>query len=125
MITPNVYDHLGRPLTLGRQIGKGGEGSVFEIINSPELVAKIYHNPPSALHQNKLRAAIAAARKELCNIAAWPTCTLHEKPGGPIRGFAMRWIRDFKEIHFLYSPAHRKTTFPQADWRFLIHTAIN
>ncbi len=34
-------------------------------------------------------------------------------------------IKDFKEIHFLYSPAHRKTNFPQADWRFLVTVAMN
>ena len=29
------------------------------------------------------------------------------------------------EIHELYSPAHRKVTFPKADWRFLVRTALN
>src|SRR5262249_61999645 len=31
----------------------------------------------------------------------------------------------FLPIHTLYSPAHRRATFPQADWAFLIHTARN
>lgn len=58
-------------------------------------------------------------------MAAWPTATLHERPEGPIVGLLMRQIKDYKEIHTLYSPAHRKTTFPQADWRFLLTTAMN
>jgi len=35
-----LYDAEGRPFTLGRQIGRGGEGSVYEVENDPSLVAK-------------------------------------------------------------------------------------
>jgi len=34
-------------------------------------------------------------------------------------------IRDQAEIHTLYSPAHRKTHYPDKDWGFLIHVAMN
>ena len=34
-------------------------------------------------------------------------------------------IRDQAEIHNLYSPAHRKAHYPDKDWGFLIHVAMN
>src|SRR5712692_445747 len=116
MTTSNLFDHLGCPLTLGPLLGRGGEGSVFNVANCPDLVAKVYDEPKPANHEVKLRAMLGLAQKELCDVAAWPTATLHERPGGPVRGLVMRKIKDFKEVHFLYSPAHRKTAFPQADW---------
>jgi DNA-binding helix-hairpin-helix protein with protein kinase domain len=125
MTASNLFDHLGRPLTLGTELGKGGEGRVFNVANFPDLVAKVYHKPPPAHREAKLRAMLGLAREELYNVAAWPTATLHERPRGPVRGLVMRKIKGFKEVHFLYSPAHRKTAFPHADWRFLVHTAMN
>jgi DNA-binding helix-hairpin-helix protein with protein kinase domain len=94
-------------------------------MTSPDLVAKVYHKAPSPQTQAKLRAMVALARNELIKMAAWPIATLHERAGGLAIGLTMRRITNFKEIHFLYSPAHRKTTFPQADWRFLVTVAMN
>jgi DNA-binding helix-hairpin-helix protein with protein kinase domain len=125
MTIPDFFDHLGRPVPLGRQLGKGGEGTVFDVSTSPNVVAKIYHNAPSPSHEAKLRAMVAVTRKELNAIAAWPISTLHDKPHGTVRGILMRKITDFKEIHFLYSPAHRKAEFSYANWQFLIHVAMN
>ena len=34
-------------------------------------------------------------------------------------------VEEHDEIHTLYSPAHRKVTFPHADWSFLIRAARN
>jgi DNA-binding helix-hairpin-helix protein with protein kinase domain len=121
----DLLDQLGRPVLLGKELGKGGEGSVFDLVNMPDAVAKVYHQPLSQAKQEKLRAMTVAMRKELLAVAAWPTGTLHQGSGGPIRGFVMRKVKDAKDVHFLYSPAHRKVTFPEADWRFLTHTAMN
>jgi len=52
-------------------------------------------------------------------------CNSSQFQRGQIVGFKMPRIKGFKEIHTLYSPAHRKTTFPNADWKFLIHAAAN
>lgn len=125
MAPANLFDHSGQPIRLGQKLGTGGEGAVFEVSASSSLVAKIYHKALAAPDAAKLRIMVGLARDELVRVAAWPTATLHERPGGPMVGFVMRRIKDHKEIHTLYSPAHRKTTFPQADWRFLVTTAIN
>ena len=125
MAVHRLFDHLGHPVSLGKELGKGGEGSVFEVANSPDSVAKVYHQPLPGFKQEKLRAMTGTKRKELLDVAAWPTGTLHQGTGGPICGFLMRKINSYKDVHFLYSPAHRKVTFPHADWRFLAHTAMN
>ncbi|HJT76550.1 MAG TPA: hypothetical protein VJ739_05045, partial [Gemmataceae bacterium] len=62
---------------------------------------------------------------ELCRFAAWPTATLHDGPGGLLCGFLMPRFAGARPLHTLYSPAHRRTAFPFADWAFLIHTAMN
>jgi DNA-binding helix-hairpin-helix protein with protein kinase domain len=125
MSSRDIYDHLGRKISLGTKLGTGGEGSVFEILGNQDFVVKLYHKTPPARHDAKLRAMVALANVELSRVAAWPIATLHDRPGGTLVGLEMRRIKDFKEAHMLYSPAHRKTTFPHADWKFLVHTAAN
>ena len=125
MTPANLFDHLGRSIQLGQILGTGGEGTVFEVATASDLVAKIYHKAPAARTVAKLRTMVGLTRDELVRVAAWPSATLHERPGGQIVGLMMRRIKDFKEIHTLYSPAHRKTIFPQADWKFLVMTAMN
>src|SRR5262249_25949672 len=90
-------------------------------------VAKVYHKPPEPRREQKLRAmaALAQTQPDLLKVAAWPTTTLHSSPRGPVVGVLMPRVAGHKEVHTLYSPAHRKKEFPAADWEFLIHTARN
>jgi DNA-binding helix-hairpin-helix protein with protein kinase domain len=121
-----LFDHLGRRVVLGQRLDSGAEGTLFCVANDTESVAKLYDKKPIPPEQEpKLRAMIGMPLKELHNVAAWPTATLYERPGGPFHGFLMPKLKDFKEIHVLYSPANRKVAFPYADWRYLIHTAMN
>jgi DNA-binding helix-hairpin-helix protein with protein kinase domain len=119
-----LYDSRGGPVTLGRSVGVGGEAEVFDIASMPGFVAKKYHKPISPLQQNKLRAMLALTNPELHKIAAWPLNTLHDRPNGSVCGWVMRKVAG-TDIHVLYSPAHRKATFPKADWRYLVHAAMN
>lgn len=125
MSSAALFDQIGAPIQIGQKVGTGGEGAVFEVLGSSDNVAKLYHKSPTAAHGLKLQAMARLARKEITSISAWPYATLHSTKAGPVVGFLMRRIRDHKEIHNLYSPAHRKTLFPSADWKFLIHVAAN
>lgn len=125
MVASNLYDNSGSLVALGRKLGTGGEGSVFEVPAVPSLVAKVYHKAQDSRKAEKLRAMVRLAVPDLLKVAAWPTATLHDRPAGPVVGLVMPKIAGFKEVHTLYSPAHRKKDFPQADWAFLIHTAVN
>ncbi|MBX9567792.1 MAG: hypothetical protein K2X77_02810 [Candidatus Obscuribacterales bacterium] len=116
----------GSVVKLGRLLGSGGEGDVFECQGNPRVVAKIYHKQPHAEHSRKLSAMAAICSADLERIAAWPSHTLSVRPGGPPIGFLMRRFgSDFREVVSLYNPMDRKKLFPQADFSFLAHTAVN
>lgn len=119
-----LFDSYGNRIVLGRELGRGGEGAVFELAGNPSSVAKIYkqfeHDRPK-----KLAAMLRCANADLERIVAWPTTTLHRTVGGDFVGFVMPRVSGFREIHQLYSPAQRKHFFPKADWSFLVHVAMN
>jgi len=117
-----VYDSQGRPLRLGAEIGKGGEGSVWEVTGLPGRVAKLYH-APTAEQSAKLGAMLGLQSERLLKVAAWPVETLHG-PRGAFRGFLMPRAAG-RQIHVLYGPKSRITTFPQATWPFLLQAAAN
>jgi DNA-binding helix-hairpin-helix protein with protein kinase domain len=120
-----LVDSQGRPVELGPPLASGGEGTVHVVVADAAVVAKVYHKPPAHEQIEKLRHMTAQATPELCRFAAWPTATLHDRPGGLVVGFLMPRFAGFHPIHTLYSPAHRRTAFPAADWAFLVHTARN
>jgi len=119
------YSGAGHPVEPGKVLGRGGEGAVHEIAGRPGFVAKIYHQPVSPDKALKLEGMVRQAHPGLLEIAAWPVDVLRIQPGGPAQGFVMHRVNGYHEIHSLYGPSHRKRTFPQADWSFLIHTARN
>jgi DNA-binding helix-hairpin-helix protein with protein kinase domain len=63
--------------------------------------------------------------ERLARIAAWPTDTLHLQAGGDPIGFVMPRVSGYHDVHLLYGPKTRLTTFPDARWRFLVHASGN
>ncbi len=45
---PTLYTATGECVTPGCELGKGGEGAVYDIEEFVDSVAKIYHTPPPA-----------------------------------------------------------------------------
>ena len=120
-----ILDSRGKIVFLGRELGRGGEGAVFEIADNPALVAKIYHEPVSDDKAEKLRQMVALNDEKLSKLAAWVIETLHGEPRGAVVGFLMPRVGSGKAIHELYNPRSRRQFFPEADWRFLIRAAAN
>lgn len=114
----------GGLVPLGKKLGRGGEGSVYEVTNRPDVVAKIYHKPIPAEKAAKIEAMAALKTDRLLSLTAWPL-ELLRTPGGDPCGLLMPKVSGHKDIHHLYSPKSRKTEFPCADWRFLIRAAAN
>jgi DNA-binding helix-hairpin-helix protein with protein kinase domain len=119
-----VVDSAGNPIVLGPEIGRGGEGAVYELVSNSSLVAKIYHRPLDANHASKINAMVLAASQEILKFAAWPLSVLQSN--GQIVGLLMRkFARSDKPVHELYTPKSRLKEFPEATWPFLIHVASN
>ncbi len=78
---PTLYTATGECVTPGRELGKGGEGAVYDINEFVDSVAKIYHTPPPALKQDKLAFMAATADAQLLNYVALAA------------GNASRWTR--------------------------------
>jgi DNA-binding helix-hairpin-helix protein with protein kinase domain len=121
---PIVIDGKGRVLRLGRKLGQGGEGSVFDVEGEPDLAAKIHHQPLTPLRAEKIRTMAVRRTDKIDRLAAWPTDLLSLPSGIPI-GLIMPKVTGHKDIHHVYSPKSRRAEFPGADWRFLIRVAAN
>jgi DNA-binding helix-hairpin-helix protein with protein kinase domain len=122
----NLFDSRGNPVVLGKKIGSGGEGDVYEITpHRMDVLAKIYHKPLTAERQEKLRVMVSGCNDELKEFSAWPLDLIHAGKSGHVCGFVMPRITDCEPIHKVYGPSHRKEAFPNADWKFLVRTAKN
>src|SRR5262249_14978672 len=122
---PEVVDGRGQRLRLGPLLGRGGEGSVFELSASPDLVAKIYHSALSAERVEKIRAMCALRNDRIGRLTAWPVDLLSMASSRAPIGLLMPKITGRKDIHHLYSPKSRRVDFQRADWRFLMRASAN
>jgi DNA-binding helix-hairpin-helix protein with protein kinase domain len=118
-----VAGSSGRAIRLGSQLGKGGEGAVYDVPDVPGKAAKIYLQPLSKEKVLKLKTMTRHAAADLLKVAAWPTELLQEGP--MVRGFLMPKVAAKQDIHELYSPKSRAQAFPNADLRFIVHVAAN
>ena len=119
------FSSKGLSIPLGRELGRGGEGAVFEVPSDPGVVAKIYHKTPDLKKQAKLSFMASTADQKLLSYVAWPEATLHEQRSGPVIGFLMPNIGGKEAIHAVYSPAHRRQSHPNAAWNYLVHVSRN
>jgi DNA-binding helix-hairpin-helix protein with protein kinase domain len=125
-VLTNLFFADGKPCNLGRRLGIGGEGAVFELHPSGQsVVAKVYKRPIKAEKQKKLICMARERDDALMQVAAWPVGSLHDGRNGPVCGFVMPKVSGFADIHKLYGPSHRKQFFPNADWAFLVNASRN
>ena len=119
-------DDKGRQVTLGQELGRGGEATVYAIDGDQSLVAKIYHRRLDAEKAEKLSRMVELQSERLLRLAAWPVGTLRPRSANSVAGVLMRNVSRFKDIHLLYNTKSRLREFPaKANWRFLVHTAAN
>jgi len=123
-----VFDGTGKKINLGKKIGAGGEGAVYNVEESGKettVVAKIYHAAIPAKKQTKLKSMVKVQHDQLSNLAAWPLTTVHKSEKSPVCGFLMPKIVKADALHHLYSPAQRKQKYPAVSWSFLVSVARN
>ncbi|AMP14891.1 helix-hairpin-helix domain-containing protein [Collimonas pratensis] len=125
-MSKSLYDDSGQSVQLGVELGRGGEGSVYDTPSAgKDIVAKIYNSAVPQEKRAKLQAMSKVGDSYLRQISAWPSRLLSTPLNGPIVGFLMPKVAGYEPIHHLYSPAHRKQLFPKADFALLIATARN
>jgi DNA-binding helix-hairpin-helix protein with protein kinase domain len=120
-----LFNSRGNLIQLGHELGRGGEGAVYETPGAPEFVAKIYLSPPDVNKQLKLTFMTQVADASLLKYAAWPQDTLHEHKDGPVVGFLMAKITGRDPVHMVYGPKLRRQQRPNVGWDFLLYVARN
>jgi DNA-binding helix-hairpin-helix protein with protein kinase domain len=121
-----LTDAHGRPIRLGSEIGKGGEGSVFAVEGEPSLVAKIYYRLPlSSGNAAKLEALVACRSSELDGISAWPRSVVFDSRRNQPCGILMPHITQSRHLHELYGTYNRRHHFPDVQWHHLVLAARN
>jgi len=116
-------DKNGNKIKLGREIARGGEGAVYEILNDHSSVAKLYTRKISLEKTKKLEEMVSFYTPELAEYSAWPTKILYSNSKSV--GFIMKKISGFKEVHMLYGNKSRQKEFNKADWSFILRAARN
>jgi len=120
---PKVFDSKGNEIQLDTLIGSGGEGDVFAISGTDQIVAKIYKQQIDKLKADKLQWMASNGSSDLLKFTAWVLEVLKSE-SGQIVGFLMPRVCG-KPIHQLWTPTDRKKFFPHAIWPFLLRAAEN
>jgi len=120
-----VYGTDGAVFRLEKEIGRGGEGAVWSIQGDQKVAAKFYHKGIPEAHVRKLEIMCRLKSENLLKIAAWPISTLRLTRSGQSEGLLMPRILGYQPAHLLYSPKSRRTTFPDAQFPFIVHSAGN
>lgn len=127
--TNSIFKANGEAIQLGKVLGKGGEGTVYEISGAnSQFVAKIYNKPIDIDKKNKLHYMTSFRTNGVESVSAWPIETIHttsDKSISSICGFVMRKIVECQPIHTLFSANDRKQHFPKMSWDYLVLVARN
>jgi DNA-binding helix-hairpin-helix protein with protein kinase domain len=119
-----VQSSLGRTFHLKKQIGKGGEGAVYETTETTDIAIKLYWPDKAQSRRAKISAMASAQWHKTTPFVAFPIDALFS-PTGTFVGYVMKKVTGSKPVHMLYSPASRKTDFPKANYQFLTRAACN
>jgi serine/threonine protein kinase len=115
----------GQPITLGSELGGGGEGKIYAVSRYNSVVAKVYHADQRSVERDrKLRVMYANPPGNSTSIA-WPLELLRHPDGGEIIGFIMRRVTRVRPLHDVYNPKTRRQEMPFFDYYYLHRTARN
>lgn len=129
----------GAPIRLGAVLASAGEGVIHEVVDRPDVVAKVFHRDlkDRAAKIAKVGAMIETPPDGIVQsdgfvVLTWPTALLDERDGAV--GYLMPRIdtSDAVEIHTLSNPANRANPLPSAPvwtpnvtWSHLVNVAAN
>ena len=84
-----IYKGNKGTYTTARELGRGGEGLVFELANDSANVLKLYSEPLSNRKIQKLRVMSAMANNQILAYAAWPIDVVTDNKNN-VCGFVMK-----------------------------------
>lgn len=123
--------HGSGRVTLGAELGKGGEGSVYTVTNvqtptlsTPDsLVAKVYHAPGEGNRRAKIHAMVS--RQPDATSLAWPVAALYD--GVEFIGYLMPKLdaSRFRDWSDLANAKTRRESAPDFDFKYALHACRN
>jgi len=111
------------PFPIAGRIGRGGEGEIYAAADGSGRAVKVYMAPDAA-REAKVRDIIARGLGATCSNVTFPL-EIVRTADGHFAGFTMRRVISHQPIHELITTASRREHFPKADYRFLVHVALN
>ena len=121
----------GQLITLGKQLGGGGEGKIYALRHESSLAAKVYHDhklsPESGaklqlMYNNPPDDPMAAQGHPSI---AWPVDLLFSPQGTKTVGFVMPLVTKGVPIFDFYNPRTRRQKCPLFNYSYLHRTARN
>jgi RNA polymerase subunit RPABC4/transcription elongation factor Spt4 len=132
-----VYDAARRPVTLGGEVARGGEGIVYAAAGRPGVLAKIYTPRPREGHEEKLTWMLAHPPQDPAGNGAsgvrasgghasiaWPTDLLFDAQRHFL-GYLMPQVTGGAPALAVFNPRTRAATWPNFDRRYLHRSARN
>jgi hypothetical protein len=124
-----VYDSTRRPISLGQELYRGGEGIIYPLQGQPHLVAKLYMPAAPKGYDDKLAWMKAnppadPSRTPGHSSIAWPINLLYSASGA-FAGYTMPHIKKAVPLLAVFNPRSRARTLPDFDTRYLHRTARN
>lgn len=113
----------GRRLALAGILGKGGEGTIFNVEGDEDTAVKIYTDGNGQARFPKIRAMIGDRLHERTRFVAFPMEVV--TANGNFAGFTMRKVARSTPLFQLCITSDRKSEFPDANFRFMVHVALN
>ena len=116
------------PMTLGRELGAGGEGSVFDVRNEPDVVVKIYHperRTSDVFEKLELMIQYPPRTEDEHSghlYVAWPKHLVYDGAGNAI-GFAMPMVNKKNSLFDYYIPSRRKKSAQHVNYASLCKVA--
>jgi DNA-binding helix-hairpin-helix protein with protein kinase domain len=122
-----VYDTRRAPLTLGRELHRGGEGLIYQVEGRADLLAKVYV-PVRPAAETKLawmqRNPPSAPKPGAHPTIAWPRDLLYDAQGAFL-GYLMPHVRQAVPLFDVFNPRRRAQTLPGFNGVYLHRTARN
>ena len=116
------------PITLGKELGAGGEGSVYDVRNDSGIVVKIYHperRTSNVFRKLDLMIQYPPRTEDEHNghlYVAWPKHLVYDSSDNAI-GFAMPKVNKKNSLFEYYIPSRRKKSAQHVNYASLCKVA--